>query len=270
MIDQILLLSSTKIFHEIKSYVIILHNIMEDPMKKFIVIIVFFPVLLLPLFGDDIFDEMRKKAVVHIEKLSVLPLSAHVETSPFHPVPDLFDKVMFTWDEDAPYLFINEVQLTIGPYNLEIDDIRDNVTNESISTTYSWDMEFLVVDSEVNPADRYALDYTIHAYNALYNTPAFQFISPEDYNQAATLENKKNTVRGFTGGIGMGFGIIAVSCLITAMIVDDYQGMLLGVGLGSAAVGGGAVFALNKLNDSINQSLWEIYERMADAVNAGN
>ncbi|MBN2051769.1 MAG: hypothetical protein JW760_15060, partial [Spirochaetales bacterium] len=207
------------------------------------------------------------KATNYIDTLSRLPLSVRVDTSPYRRSPPIFDKIMFTWDEDAPFLFINDVQCTMAEANMEIETVKNITTNETYYTTYSYDMVMMIVDPDLEPDKVGSLDYWIHQNNAFYGTPAFRHINREDVIEAGSIENSKNITRGFSGGLGIGFGAIALSCLITALIVDDYQGTLLAAGLVSGGLGAAGVFACNKINDNLNVKLAEVYNRMAAAAN---
>ena len=78
-------------------------------MKK---IILFFFIFIIPLavIADENTDKVFEQARLDIQRLMELPISAHVDTSPYNKVPNAFNYAMFTFDEDAPYLFINDIQ----------------------------------------------------------------------------------------------------------------------------------------------------------------
>jgi hypothetical protein len=236
-------------------------------MKRILLIVLMLSAAFATALADEHSDAIIQRASNTLGTLREVPMSAYVDTSPYSRQLAIFDKVMFTWDEDAPYLFINGVQLTMAETNFQVEAYEIQPDGSVVPMAYSYTMEMMVVDPEIEQSDILMMDSWIHrGEGGLYTTPAFRYISREDLRLAGDLENSKNIAQGFSGGIGMGLGGIGLSCLITALIVDDYRGTILTAGVVSFGLGGLGVYICNRINDNLNRQLGEVFERMAAAV----
>jgi hypothetical protein len=236
-------------------------------MKRVLIIVLVLATPLGTVFASEWGDAIIQRASNTLGALREVPLSAHVDTSPYSRQPAIFDKVFFTWDADAPYLFINDVQLTMAETGFHVDTYQIMPDGQLEPLVYAYRMEMMVVDPEIGQDEMLMMDSSIHRNNGgLYTTPAFRYISREDLRQAGDLENSKNIAQGFSGGIGLGFGGIALSCLIAAPFAGDYAGGLLIAGVVTAGLGGLGVYICNVINNSLNRQLAEVFGRMATAV----
>lgn len=236
-------------------------------MKRILIIVLMLSVAFTPVFASEHSDAIIQRSSNTLGTLREVPLSAHVDTSPYSRQPKIFDKVFFTWDEDAPYLFINGIQLTMAETDFQVDTYLIQPNGSLEPMVYSYTMEMMVVDPEIEQSDIPLMDSWIHrGKSGLYTTPAFRYISREDLRLAGDLENSKNIAQGFSGGIGLGLGGVGLSCLITALIVDDYRGTILTAGAVSLGLGGLGVYICNVINNNLNRQLAEVFQRMAAAV----
>jgi hypothetical protein len=237
-------------------------------MKRLLLAVVILSIVIVNISADEHIDQIRRRAANHIATMSQVPLEVRVDTSPYSRQPRAFDIALLTWDDDAPYLFINDVQLTMAEANVETQTAYNVTTGQTEVTSISYTMEMMVVDPEIAQRDIPYIDWFIHEEGGgLYSTPAFRHISPQDVREAGSLENSKNIAQGFSGGLGMGFGGIGLACLITALIVDDFQGLILASGAVCFGIGGIGVYVCNMINNNLNRDLAEVYGRMAAAAN---
>lgn len=235
-------------------------------MKRVFITVLLLASLLVPVCAQMTRDQLLQRSTDTLATLSEVPLSVHVDTSPYSRQPAFFDRVFFTWDQDAPYLFVNGVQLTMTEYNFQSEYIVDAATNDIIASRHSYTMEMTVVDPEVVQSDIPTMDMYLHGEGGLYSTPLFSHISIDDFREAGDLENSKNIAQGFSGGLAMGLGGVGLSCLIAAPFAGDYAGGLLLAGVISTGLGGLGVYICNVINNNLNERLTEVFGRMAAAA----
>ena len=235
-------------------------------MKRVLITVLLLVSLLAPVCAQMSRDQLLQRATDTLAELSRTPLSVHVDTSPYSRQPAIFDKIFLTWDQDAPYLFVNGVQLTMTEYNFQSTYYVDSVTNDIIASSHSYTMEMTVVDPEVAQSDIPTMDMWLHGEGGLYSTPLFSHISVEDFREAGDLENSKNIAQGFSAGIGLGLGGVGLSCLIAAPFAGEYGGGLLLAGVISTGLGGLGVYICNVVNNNLNERLAEVFGRMAAAA----